>query len=263
MYKDAPGIDTAFSGSWHNVFVRVLSGLGVPLVEREVSKSEEDSFLEGKDKIREIPVLFPLGTFGYGYKGNAPPVARMDTVAGEYSKTTKLFMYHFQLNGREYTAQLLVIPNGTVQLTIWDKSSDRLVQLTVAESGGKADVKKFGQLLDVVFNTIESGRLNGISDQMLSYKETYGLLSSSSPLTPQLTQHDIASLLSSSNPSHVFWSPLLNKAAVKDSHGWYVASFCYLNSGWTLDWFTLSATQVKSNGHKYIRYGGSGLIPVG
>ena len=258
MYKDAPGIDTAFSGSWHNAFVRALSNLGVSLVEREVSKSEEGSFLEGKDKVREIPVLFPLGTFGYGYKGTVPPVASMDTVAGEYSKTTKLFMYHFQLNGREYTAQLLVTTNGSVNLTLWDKLSDKLLNFNISSDGNNKDTKRIEDLMKAVLSLVEAGYVGELSDKSYSYNETMELLrksgikSSLRPslpvFAPVLTQSDIEALLSSSCPSHVWWSPSLRQAVVRDRKGWYVASFRYLNSSWTLDWFTMSASLVKSRG---------------
>lgn len=261
QYGQVPSSLTSFSASWHSRLVEILADLGVSLSEYKVGTDEAAvaEFLKdpSRDKVKKTANVFPLGTFGYGYSGQTSTPSDPKVLAKEYGDSSKLFMYHFSYNGREYTAQLLVMTNGVVQFVLWDKASDRVMNFTVSNGGGNASTKPLDDLIRVVLSLIGSGRIGDIKG-MSSYDETMELLKKSGikssllpslPVsTPALTQHDIETLLSSSNPSHVWWSPSLRQAVVRDLRGWYVTSFRYLSSGWTLDWFTLSASLVKSRG---------------
>lgn len=277
MYdNDAISESTVSVGSWHNSILSALSDLGVSMSPH--NPSDVDSFLSSSDVVRDIVNVFPVNTFGYGYQGSPKQPADINTFAGEYNSATKFYFYHFSVGGHEYSVQLSVHTNGTVRLAVLVAGNDAILDFTISSAGSHNSSKLAGLLLQAVVSAVSSGKVADLEGIAKNHKQTLGFIdayqqsqkgsskkkvkSSLRPSSSQLTQHDIETLLSRSNPSHVFWSPLLNKAAIKDSRGWYVASFCYLNSSWTLDWFTLSASLVKSNGCRYIRYSGSKLFPI-
>ena len=262
QYGQVPSSLTSFSASWHSRLLEALADLGVSLSEYKVGTDEAAvaEFLKdpGKDKVREAANVFPLGTFGYGYSGQTSTPSDPRVLAKEYGDSSKLFMYHFACNGREYTAQLMVTTNGSVNLTLWDKTSDKLLGFNVSSGGDNKNTKLIEDLIKAVLSLVEVGYAGKLADKKYSYDATMELLRKSGiksslrpslPVSaPVLTQSDMETLLSSSYPSHVWWSPSLRQAVVRDSKGWYVVSFRYLNSSWTLDWFTMSASLVKSRG---------------
>ena len=277
MYdNDAISESTVSVGSWHNSMLSALSDLGVSM--SPYNPSDVDSFLSSSDVIRGIANVFPVNTFGYGYQGSPKQPADIKTFAGEYNSATKFYFYHFSVGGHEYSVQLSVHTNGTVRLAVLVAGTDTLLDFTISSAGSHNSSKLAGLLLQAVVSAVNSGKVEDLEGIARNHKQTLGFIdayqqsqkggskkkvkSSLLPSLPALTQHDIETLLSGSNPTYVFWSPLLNKAAVKDSRGWYVTSFRFLNSSWTIDWFTLSATPVKSNGRKFIKYSGSKLIPI-
>ena len=275
MYNNASLVKyTSHLNAWRDSILSALSDLGVSMTEYQVS--DKNSFIQSSDVIDHLGSVFPTNTYGYGYQYSVSPTPSDDSVVySEYPEQTKYVAFHFQLNGIDFVAMLFVRQETKMYLQLFVKglpvkSYPLANDYSVNKSAGIAGLL-LKALLEAYFNT-------GELPHVTSEKETQAFVatwqqsqkggskkkvkSSLRPSAPALTQHDIASLLSSSNPTHVFWSPLLNKAAVKDSHGWYVASFRYLNSGWTLDWFTLSATPIKSKNGRFIRYGGSLLIPI-
>ena len=271
MYGNAPGKDSLSLNKWRDSFLSALSDLGVSMQEFKVT--DKDSFLKSPDVIGSIGDVFPANTYGYGYQYSNYPTPDDEVFLKEYEDSNKFFTFHFVCDGVPFYAVLLV--------------KARLASLAISANGGDpanytlsskfhpGSSDSLAVLLHVLVDSYlakgefpKAPSVSATEELVTAYRQSQKggskkkVKSSLRPSISALTQHDIASLLSSSNPTHIFWSPLLNKAAVKDSHGWYVASFHHLNSGWTLDWFTLSATPVKSNGHKYIMYSGSRLIPI-